>query len=163
MPTHISREEALAQIRAERGTTACLMCGLVARTIGAVHVVYEDQEHVVLLPRYVRKWGQMTVIPKVHVTRFEDISADLWARSNALAFRAARAIERAAKPIRTFIASTGSCAGELLNSSQHLHIHVVPLQVPQDRPADVFSWREGVYVGEPQEWADLLAAYRAVF
>lgn len=139
------------------------MCGLVERTVGVVYTVYDDAEHVVILPRYVRRWGQMTVIPKKHVTRFADIEAGLWSRANELAFRAARTIERTQAPRRTFIASTGSCAGELLNSSEHLHIHIVPLHEATDRPRDVFSWREGVYVGEEHEWAALLDTYRSAF
>lgn len=163
MPALIPRAEALERIRKERGTVTCLMCGLVDRAVGPVHVLYEDPEHVVLLPRYVRKWGQITVIPKVHVTTFGEIAPDLWARTNALAFRAARTVERVRAPLRTLVASTGSCAGELLNSSEHLHIHVVPLHEREDRPADVFSWQAGVYVGEAEEWAELLTAYRASF
>lgn len=163
MPTLLSRAEAMERIRQERGEVRCLMCGLVERRIGVVYTLFEDNEHSVLLPRYVRRWGQITVVPKKHVTRFADIDPALWARTNELAFRAARAIEQARSPLRTLVASTGSCAGELLNSSEHLHIHAVPMYTPDDRPADIFSWQGGVYVGEPHEWNELLGAYRAVF
>ena len=32
-----------------------------------------------------------------------------------------------------------------------------------DRPADVFSWAEGVLVGEPHEWEELQRRYRAAW
>ena len=35
-----------------------------------------------------------------------------------------------------------------------------PIYEADDRPSSVFSWSDGIYVGSPQEWAQLLAAYR---
>jgi diadenosine tetraphosphate (Ap4A) HIT family hydrolase len=163
MPTLISREDAVDRIRRERGDTPCLMCGIVERKVGDVHVLYEDDTHLVNLPRYVRKWGQVTITPKVHVTRYADVDAGVWARTNELAHQTARIVERARNPRRVIVASTGSSAGELVNSSVHLHLHVVPLSEASDRPASAFSWREGVYVGEPDEWQALLESYRALW
>lgn len=163
MPTLIPRAEAIARIAAERGDAPCLMCAIVARKVGEVHVVHEDDEQLVSLPRYVRKWGAITVTPKVHVTNYADVDPAVWARSNALALRAARVVEALRKPRRTILASTGSSAGELVNSSVHLHIHVIPLYESEDRPADVFSWQAGVYVGEAKEWEELRRAYAARF
>ena len=56
-----------------------------------------------------------------------------------------------------------SSAGELTQSSTHLHIHVIPLQERDDKPADIFSWAEGVLVAEPDEWRSLVMRYRAAF
>ena len=64
------------------------------------------------------------------------------------------------QPRRCYLASTGSSAGELTNSSRHLHIHVIPLYTPDDKPSDIFSWAQGVYVGDPAEWGELLGRYR---
>ena len=60
----------------------------------------------------------------------------------------------------TGTASTGSSAGELTQTSVHLHIHAIPLYLPDDKPADIFSWTEGVYVAERDEWEELRAQYR---
>jgi hypothetical protein len=42
----------------------------------------------------------------------------------------------------------------------HLHLHVIPVHDPEDRPASVFSWQEGVYVAERDEWIALRDRYR---
>ncbi|MGZ3419681.1 MAG: HIT family protein [Polyangiales bacterium] len=159
MPTLIPRAEALARIREEGGSPACLMCAIRDRKVGATHVVHEDEEQLVSLPRYVRRWGQITVTPKAHVTSYLDVDDAVWATTNALALHAARVVERVMKPRRCYLASTGSSAGELTQTSMHLHIHVIPLYLPDDKPADIFSWSEGVYVAEPEEWEALRAEY----
>jgi diadenosine tetraphosphate (Ap4A) HIT family hydrolase len=163
MPMLIPRSEGLERIARERGAEPCLMCAIVERKVGEVHVLYEDDEQLVSLPRYVRKWGQVTVTPKAHVTQYVDVDLGVWARTNELAHRAARIVEQARRPSRTILASTGSSAGELINSSIHLHVHVIPLYDTDDRPADVFSWQQGIFVAEPEEWASLLADYRALW
>lgn len=151
MPTHISRAEALARIARDRGGAPCLMCAIVARAVGDVVVLHEDDEHLVSLPVYVRRWGHVLVTPKLHVTSYTEVDTEAWARTNALAFRAARVVEKLRSPRRIYVASTGSSGGELVNCSEHLHVHVIPLYEPDDRPADVFSWQDGIYVGEREE------------
>jgi diadenosine tetraphosphate (Ap4A) HIT family hydrolase len=99
----------------------------------------------------------------VHATSFVDIDDATWSETNALALRAARIAERVLAPRRCYVASTGSSAGELTQSSTHLHIHVVPLYEPDDRPADIFSWAAGVFVAEDEEWQELRQRYLAVF
>jgi diadenosine tetraphosphate (Ap4A) HIT family hydrolase len=160
MPTLISRAEALARIRRDAGEPDCLMCAICARTAGPVRVVWEDDEQLVSLPAYVRRWGHVMVTPKAHVTSYAEVDPELWARTSRLAHRAARVVERVCRPRRVYMASTGSSGGELTQSSQHLHVHAIPVYEADDRPYSVFSWREGVYVGSPEEWAELLAACR---
>ncbi|HEY8374943.1 MAG TPA: HIT family protein, partial [Nannocystis sp.] len=149
MPTLIPRDEALRRIEAECGAPACLMCALVRGEAGPVYAIAEDATTLVMLPRYVRRWGQVMVIPKPHVTRFEEVEPDLWARTSRFAHQAARMIERVLRPRRCYVASIGSSAGELLQTSRHLHVHVIPVHAADDRPSEVFSWREGAYVGSP--------------
>lgn len=159
MPTLIERAEALRRIREEGGAPACLMCAVAARAVGEVHVVFEDDEMLAFLPRYVRCWGHVCVMPKVHVTSLREVSAAVWGRTNALGHKAARVIETVARPRRCYLAATGSSAGELTQSSMHLHLHVIPVHDAEDRPASIFSWQEGVYVGAPDEWEALRATY----
>lgn len=163
MPTLIARDEALRRIELEGGAPRCLMCAIAERKVGDVHVVHEDDAMLVMLPRYVRRWGHVMVTPRAHVTSFDGVDAALWTRASQLAHQAARAVERVMRPRRCYVASTGSSAGELTQTSQHLHIHVIPLYTPDDRPSDIFSWTEGVYVGEPEEYAALARRYREVW
>lgn len=163
IPTLISRAEALARIKEEGGSPPCLMCAINTRRVGRVYAIFEDEQFLVMLPRYVRRWGHVLVTPKPHYTAFGDIAPELWARANALAHNAARMVEQVARPRRVYVASTGSTAGELTQSSMHLHIHVIPLHAADDRPADVFSWADGIYVAESAEWEELQARYRAAW
>jgi diadenosine tetraphosphate (Ap4A) HIT family hydrolase len=105
----------------------------------------------------------MNVMPKSHVTSFNEVDEHVWSRTNRLAHHAARVAERVMRPRRVYLASTGSSAGELTQTSVHLHIHVIPLYLPDDKPADIFSWTEGVYVAEHDEWEELRASYRAAW
>ncbi|MEO8698856.1 MAG: HIT family protein [Kofleriaceae bacterium] len=163
MPVLITRDEALARIRDEGGSPACLMCAIRDRQVGATHVVHEDDELLVFLPRYVRRWGHLVVMPREHVVTYTGVAPALWARINADALRAARMLERLREPLRIYITSTGSSAGELTQTSMHLHVHVIPLFDNHDRPADVFSWQTGVWVAGDDEWEALRAEYAAAW
>ncbi len=160
MPQLISRADALARIQAEGGSPDCLMCAIVDRKVGAVYAVHEDETMLVMLPRYVRRWGHLMVVPKPHVTSYSQIDPALWLEISRLAQVAAQVIERVQRPRRCYMASTGSSAGELTQTSQHLHLHVIPLYAADDKPRDIFSWSQGVYVGEAPEWEALRDAYR---
>jgi diadenosine tetraphosphate (Ap4A) HIT family hydrolase len=163
MPELIDRAEALARIRADVGEAPCLMCAIRDDRAGDRWLLEEDEDLLVLLPRYVRRWGQILVMPRVHATTFTELDAGLWQRTSAVALRAARVIEEVMRPRRCYLASTGSAAGELLQSSTHVHVHVIPLYEPDDKPADIFSWEAGVYVGSSDEWRELRDRYRAAW
>src|SRR5687768_7074261 len=98
MPQLISRAEALDRIAREGGLPACLMCAVRDGRVGAVYAVHEDDEHLVMLPRYVRCWGHVMVMPKTHVTSFAGVGRALWRRTSELAHRAARVVERVQRP-----------------------------------------------------------------
>jgi diadenosine tetraphosphate (Ap4A) HIT family hydrolase len=159
MPKLISRDEALARIREECGTPACLMCAIRDGRAGKTVLVADEGDVMLVLPRYVRRWGHAMAMPKPHVTSFVEVDDALWERTNVMALRAARMIERLRRPRRCYLASTGSSAGELTQTSVHLHIHVIPLYQPDDKPADIFSWSGGVYVADDEEWEELRSAY----
>jgi len=163
VPHVIPRDEALARIRAEGGSPPCLMCAIRDRAVGPTYAVYEDDDILVLLPRYVRRWGHVVVMPRDHVVTYTGVAPALWARINAEALHAARMLERIRSPLRIYITSTGSSAGELTQTSMHLHVHVIPLYDNTDRPADVFSWQAGVVVADHDEWETLRAEYAAAW
>ncbi len=139
------------------------MCAIRDGRVGPTHTVFEDDRLLVVLPRYVRRWGQVMVLPREHVISFSEVTPELWAHTNTVAHRAARMIERELAPLRCYVASTGSPGGERANTSMHLHVHVVPITDPEDRPRNVFSWDEGVLVAEPEEWDALRARFAAAF
>ncbi len=163
MPKLITRDEALTRIRDEGGSPACLMCAIRDRQVGATHAVFEDDDILVFLPRYVRRWGHLVVMPREHVVTYSGVAPSLWTRMNDDALRAARMLERLRSPLRIYITSTGSSAGELTQTSMHLHIHVIPLYDDLDRPADVFSWQGGVFVADDPEWHALRDEYAAAW
>jgi diadenosine tetraphosphate (Ap4A) HIT family hydrolase len=82
---------------------------------------------------------------------------------SGLSLLCSRLVERVQKPRRVYVASTGSSAGEITQSSEHLHVHVIPLYEADDKPSSIFSWSEGVYVAERDEWEGLRAAYASAF
>jgi diadenosine tetraphosphate (Ap4A) HIT family hydrolase len=163
VPRWISRQDALERIRAEGGEPGCLMCGIRDGRVGPTYTVFEDDVLLVVLPRYVRRWGSALVLPREHVTSFGAVTPELWAHTNAIAHRTAQMVERVQAPLRCYVASTGSPSGERVNTSMHLHVHVVPITDPEDRPRDVFSWDEGVMIAEAEEWNELQARYREGF
>ena len=163
MPTLIPRSEALARIRTEGGDPECLMCAIAKGRVGPLHAVHEDDDVIVFLPRYVRCWGHLCIMPREHVTSYGAASIRLWAEVSIVGHRVARMVEALERPRRCYLASTGSSAGELTQSSRHLHLHVIPVHDSEDRPATVFSWQEGVYVAEDDEWIALRDRYRAAW
>jgi histidine triad (HIT) family protein len=163
MPQLITRNEALRRIIAEGGAPACLMCAVRDRKVGDTHVVHEDAEFLVILPRYVRRWGHVMIMPKAHVTSFMAIDPDLFMRMSVLSLQCSRMVERVQKPRRVYVASTGSSAGEITQSSEHLHVHVIPLYEVDDKPSSIFSWSKGVYVAERDEWETLRASFADAF
>jgi diadenosine tetraphosphate (Ap4A) HIT family hydrolase len=160
MPVWLEREEALVRIRREGGDFACLMCALRDGVFGAPFLLHEDARALVLLPRYIRRWGHVLVMLREHRTTFEELGEADWLHMTGLAYRAARVVESSLKPLRCYVASTGSSGGELVQSSRHMHLHVLPITDPDDRPARVFSWSEGIAVGSDEEMKALLEGYR---
>ena len=163
MPSLIPRDEVIRRIREEGGDPPCLMCAVAARRVGDLHVVFEDDEALVFLPRYVRRWGELCVMPKTHVTSFVALEADTWLHWQTLVRRSTRVVERLMQPRRCYVAMTGSAAGELTQSSEHLHTHILPISDASDRPSKALSWEEGVLVATREEWLTLRAQYVAAF
>ncbi|MDX2089620.1 MAG: hypothetical protein SFX73_17325 [Kofleriaceae bacterium] len=159
MPQLIPRAEALARIRGEGGEPSCLMCAIAQGRVGPLLEVASDGDVLLFLPRYVRRWGQLCAMPRTHVTSYSEWSHESSAAVHRVAHRAAVLLERLGRPRRVYLASTGSSAEELTQSSRHIHVHVIPNYDSEDRPASIFSWQEGVWVAEPEEWEQLRTTY----
>ena len=160
MPTLLTREQALERIRGEVGRPSCLMCALRDR-VTRVFELEDEGDVLVLCPRFVRMFGHIVVMPRPHCVTYGEVDAALWARVDARALHAARVVERVQNPRRVYLASTGSAAGELTQSSVHLHVHVLPIDDPNARPADVFSWSDGIWEQSDEELEAVRDAYRA--
>jgi histidine triad (HIT) family protein len=155
MPRRIARDEAVARALAERGEARCLICALRDGAAGPRWTIAEGEHAIVLLSRYALRWGHALVAIRGHVENFSEVTDAAWAEASSLALRTARALERALSPRRVYVASLGAAAPDLPMSSPHLHLHVVPLHDPGDRPSAVFTLSEGTYDGTAEEWAEL--------
>ena len=115
MITLIERGEALARIQGEGGGSGCLLCALLAGRLGHVWTLHHDERVVVLLPRYVTRWGHLLLVLRPHITNVVQADPDDWLHLCALARRAAAAADQVVRPRRGYLASTGSSGGELLH------------------------------------------------
>ncbi|MFO0558736.1 MAG: HIT domain-containing protein [Polyangiales bacterium] len=155
MPTLISKDEALARIVAEGGQPECLMCAVLEGRVGGLYTIFEDDEVALILPRYVRCWGHVAVVPKRHVVTFTECGPELWAHIQVVAYNASRMLEAMRAPKRVYNTSTGSNTKELTQTSRHIHVHLIPVDTEEDRPSDVFTWAHGIWVAEHDEWIAL--------
>ena len=74
-----------------------------------------------------------------------------------------RARDRTRAPAASLLrGDDGERCGELTQSSEHLHAHVLPIIDAHDRPARALSW-EDVLVATREEWLPLRARMAAAF
>jgi diadenosine tetraphosphate (Ap4A) HIT family hydrolase len=153
----VSRDEAIDRLTAERGAVdvSCLICALRDGSTGPTYELARSAHATVLLPRYALRRGHILVIANDHVTSFTDLSLSTWEEMNRLAFHAARVLEHSLRPLRCYVASLGAPAPDLLMTSPHVHLHVVPIHSAEDKPSTVLSWGRGVLIGEEEEWIEL--------
>jgi diadenosine tetraphosphate (Ap4A) HIT family hydrolase len=150
VPHRISREEAVARLGVADG---CPLCRLLVGSEG--DVLHDDGEVVVRLSRYPTRWGQLMVVPRLHVERVADLELSIWLRVNELAHHATRALERALAPSRCYVASLGARRSDLPMTFPHVHLNVVPVSDDDTRPREVFTWQLGVLDGSEREWSEL--------
>lgn len=155
LPRIIPRERAVAEITAARGASPCLVCALRDGVAGPRHVLAAGARTTVLLPHYAVRWGHTLILINEHVTRFEELSAETWQEATGLVLCAARALERALRPARCYVASLGAASDDLPMTSPHLHLHVIPIYQAEDKPSAVLTWDRGVTVADEEEWAEL--------
>lgn len=148
----ITKQEAEARIAATPAG-ACTMCDLAS---GAAPIATNDEAVAVLAP-YATRPGHVLVVLRRHALSIAQLERQEWLALNDLSWRIARAMERAFAPARTYVAALGSVSA-LPMSFPHVHQHVVPLfdGGEADRPAEVFTWRNGVYVYDDAQVAETL-------
>jgi diadenosine tetraphosphate (Ap4A) HIT family hydrolase len=165
----IDKDEALARVAREAEHLpprfgGCLMCGVAAGHGAEIEVLAEREGAVAVLDRYASRRGHVLVVLRRHAESITELGWEEYQGIQRLAWEAAQAVSRALRPKRVFIAALGS-AERLPMSFPHQHVHVIPLFEggEGDRPAEVFSWRRGVVVYEPEEARELATSLRAVW
>jgi len=159
----ISRDEAIARIEIERAGAPCLICALRDGKAGPTYALARSERAAVILTRYALRRGHLLVIAAEHATSFTELAPETWEEMSRLAFHAARLLERTLSPLRCYVASLGSPRPDLLMSSPHSHLHVVPLYAVEDKPSTVLRWDTGVVTAEEAEWAELHRALAAAW
>jgi diadenosine tetraphosphate (Ap4A) HIT family hydrolase len=159
----ISREQAEQEWLTQRGEQVCLICALRERAAAEGLLLRRTAHTTAVLTRYPLRWGHVLVLTNAHVTTFDEVALEVWREASEQALLAARALERATGALRCYVASFGSTVGELPLSSPHLHVHVIPIHDPADKPSTVIGWQNGVYAGGADEWAALSAMLLAAW
>lgn len=157
MPHLIAREEAIARILAETPETRCSLCALLGPdgVASGSRLLARGAHTSVVLNRYPRQWGHVLVVWHRHVTTFESSSDAEWDEASRYALRAARVVERTLHPARCYVASLGTSEPDVPTSFPHLHLHVLPVYDPRERPSTVLTWEPGVYEASEPEWDSL--------
>jgi diadenosine tetraphosphate (Ap4A) HIT family hydrolase len=163
---HVEKAEAMALLEREARALppsfgGCAMCGMVAGHPADLQIVVERPGAVVVLDRLANRRGHLLVVLRRHVESIAELPWSEYAEVQRLCWEAARALERTVKPRRVFVASLGS-ARQLTMSFPHHHVHVLPLfdGGEADRPSEVLTWRNGVFVYTPEEARALTDALR---
>jgi diadenosine tetraphosphate (Ap4A) HIT family hydrolase len=162
----IDREEAMALLAREAEAlparfAGCAMCGMAAGYPADLEIVAERPGAVAVLDRLGNRLGHLLVILRRHVESIAELPWSEYAEVQRLCWEAARALDKTLRPRRVFVAALGS-ATQLTMSFPHHHVHVIPLfdGGEIDRPADVLTWRHGVWLYTPEEAHELARALR---
>ncbi|MBX3272575.1 MAG: HIT domain-containing protein [Sandaracinaceae bacterium] len=118
---------------------------------------------VAVLARFPVRWGHVLVVLSEHHESLEATPLDAWLDAASLAHAAARALERVLAPSRSYIASLGTSEPDLPMTFPHVHLHVIPVEERGARPADVFTWKDGVLEASAAEWTALEEALLAAW
>jgi len=143
----ISKDEAAARIAAEPAS-ACTMCNLVE----TAPRIAENAAAVAVLARYAVRRGHVLVVLRRHEIAVPRLAREEWLALNDLSWHVTQAIEQALAPARTYVAALGSVTPRP-TTFPHVHEHVVPLfdGGESDRPSEVFTWSNGVYVYDDED------------
>lgn len=136
------------------------MCALVHGE--RAHAKIAENEHAVaLLERFPCRRGDVVVVLREHAERIERLPRASFLGLQSLVHDVGRALDRALSPVRLYVCSLGS-ATQRVNSFPHVHLHVIPLfdGGEADRPAEVLTWSNGVFVYDEAEEMELAAKLR---
>jgi len=107
----------------------CIFCKIVAGEIPSAKV-YEDEHCYAFLDIGPLSWGHTLVIPKKHVERITEMSADEVARLMTVIPKLAKAvIEASDAEGLNVLQNNGPVAGQAV---PHLHVHLIPRHAGDD-------------------------------
>lgn len=130
----------------------CIVCAI---NSGKFSVVLERNDWItVMLSAFPRCWGQVMINLNRHAENFSDLNEAEWNALHEAAFRYAKKIEVALKPVRVYTSMMGA-PSNLPNTCPHLHLNVLPVYDAAMKPADLYTWEFGVYAGTVEEWGEL--------
>jgi histidine triad (HIT) family protein len=102
---------------------SCVCCRLVSGELPRT-LVDEGERCIVMLDRNQAARGHLLVIPKVHVTQWHELDADVAAEMAAKAHGWARAVVEALRPAGyNLLINNGAAAGQ---DVFHVHLHITP-------------------------------------
>lgn len=154
MPQLLTRAAALAALEQSTVAGSCLVCNLLEQHSSLV--LHRGMYATVLLSAYPRFWGQTMICLHRHVEKFEEVQAAEWEETSKLTLLYAKKLEAALEPARVYVAALGSVQ-PLLHTCPHLHVNLLPVYDVSLKPADVFTWANGVYSGSEAEWEQLVS------
>lgn len=127
-----------------RDADECVMCALAAQRDARL-VIEAGPDGCVVLDRFGNRAGHLLVIGARHVEHATELTWSEYAALQRLAYDACHALEQVLAPKRIYTAALGSTSEQPMTFS-HFHLHVVPVMEDDERarPAQVFSWSEGV-------------------
>ena len=157
MPYIIERQDAIDRINGVLEPGECLACWLLRSE--PRYLLHEGFHSVVTLSEYPRTWGQIMVVLNNHKTSVSDTTTEEWRELMENVRRAATVLEDVLKPLRCYVSSLGATEN-LPNTCPHLHFNVLPIYNAGDRPSDIFTWKNGVYAADEQEWKELLTGLK---
>ncbi len=160
MPYVISREEALLQIEKQIPRGECLICHLVEKR--EEFILHKGIYTTVVLSLYPRTWGQIMVMSDKHITSFNELDTAAWSEMTELLLKATKAAESVLRPLRCYVAATGSLSNYPM-TSPHLHFNIIPIYAESDKPSTIFTWEQGISAGSESEWEELYRSLKGEF
>src|ERR1700739_102113 len=101
----------------------CIFCKIVRGELPS-YKVYEDADTLAFLDIHPVNAGHVLVVPKRHATNIFDISADQWAKIQAVVHKLARIVEqRASADGLNIMMNNREHAGQVVD---HAHVHLIP-------------------------------------
>jgi diadenosine tetraphosphate (Ap4A) HIT family hydrolase len=141
----------------------CFLCRLVGGdpTLPRHHVVWRNDEAIVVLNRFPTVWGSLLVAPVAHREQVSgDFSLHHYLALQRVVHAAAEAVRLALKPERVYVLSLGS-----QQANAHAHWHVVPcppgLPLEEQQLALLNAERRGVLPLDPEAAEALVVQLRA--
>jgi histidine triad (HIT) family protein len=138
----LPKHEALARLALE-SRPDCMMCE-VART---AEPIVASEHAIAVLDRYAARPGHVLVVLRRHEEQLARLAWHEYEAMHRLAWQLSAALQATLAPRRIYVAALGSAA-PLQTSFPHVHLHIIPLADggELDRPANVFTWTNGMYV-----------------